>query len=251
MYDPFRDLILKKILNSVNIITHTENVKNSLSKFFIRDKYIPVIPWGVDSKVLNYSKSEARNILGIGIDKKVFGFFGYILEQKGFDYVLNVWPSLNKDNFLLSVVHSDKPGEEAKITKFLKNNLNGENFKIKIAFASENDLAISFCAVDAILLPYKKFFQGESGIMSLACAYNIPLLASDTGKVGQVVKENKLGLVFKPDSESDLKDTIEKFSKLSEENISEMKENIKNYIKLYSWENIASQHLTAYKQSIK
>lgn len=247
-YNFVRKIMARWLFLRVKPITHTEYVKKSLidSKIALGFE-IPVIPWGIDASTNDYSKIESRKILGIDQSKKVFGFFGYLLAQKGFDFVLENWADLKEDFILLTRVHSDYDEEGKRIKNFIETKKIGSKILFNFGYTSEKDLALNICACDAILLPYKKFFQGESGIMSLACSHKIPLVSAHVGKIGEAVEKNGLGIVFEPESPAAFKRALEKFADFKEEDIKKIKENIGLYIKSLSWKEIACRHINFYK----
>lgn len=249
IYNPIRKVMVSHLFKRVHPIFHTENIKNSLvNSHIILNSDIPVIPWGVDKIEKDFLKEESRKRLGIDIHKKVFGFFGYLLPQKGFHFTLESWVSLQKDYLLLARVHSDCLEEGNAISEFIKNKNMTDRILFTYGYTSEEELALSISACDAILLPYKKNFQGESGIMSLACSHGVPLIAANTGKVGETVVKKGLGFVFEPESSESFINTLIKFSQLSEEEVKKIKGNIISHIKFLSWEQIARSHVDFYKK---
>ena len=50
---------------------------------------------------------------------------------------------------------------------------------------------------DCVLAPYIKFY-GSSGMIGHACRYGKPLLVSYEGLIGEIVRDNKLGLCVDP-----------------------------------------------------
>ncbi|XOB41512.1 MAG: glycosyltransferase family 4 protein [Candidatus Nealsonbacteria bacterium] len=251
-YDPLRRAMARWLFKYIKPITHSQHVKKSLFNLKIVSKVeVPVIPWGIDTPSLTCNRLEARQKLGIKEDSPILGFFGYLLPQKGFDLVLKTWPSLNQKCLLLAFVHSDRPGGESKIRNRVQEAGINNRTLIKFGYASEKELALHIRACDGILLPYQKTFQGESGIMALALSHQIPLIAANTGRIGEVVSQNNLGIIFKPDSSLSFKEGIDKFLNFKKEEINQIKKNINLYTKLYSWKEIANQHLMAYQKDKK
>jgi|GEM_PF-255856 len=245
LYNATRILLSKKLFKLAKPIVHSKFIADSLIKNKIVSYNIPVVSWGIDNARLTYSKQEARNKIGLLQNEYVFGFFGYILPQKGFQFLLQNLSKLNNYK-ILAIIHSDKIGEEDSIRKQIKdNNLN--NIIIRYGFASENDLALYISACDAVLLPYKRDFIGESGIMSLTLSHEIPLIASNVGKVGETIKQHNLGIVFEPESNLEFIKALDKFSNFSKNEIELIKKNINLYISKNSWGEIARQHLSIYK----
>ena len=45
-------------------------------------------------------------------------------------------------------------------------------------------------------MPYRSFYS-QSGVLITAVTYQLPVIVSDTGSMGDFVRENDIGLVFK------------------------------------------------------
>jgi len=240
-YDPLRRMVSKWLFKFIGPITHSQYVRNSLFDFNLvsKDTIVPIIPWGIDVPKFKQNISEVRQKLGIGDSRPVFGFFGYLLPQKGFNFLLKSWSRINPRCILLALVHSDKPGEEKAIKKQIVKTGIRNRVIFKFGFVSEQELALYYQACDAILLPYKKTFKGESGTMALALSYNIPVIVANVGRVGEVIRQNNLGIVFEPESPSALKEAIDQFLNLGKEEINRIKKNIRLYTESHSWEEVS------------
>ncbi len=68
-----------------------------------------------------------------------------------------------------------------------------------------------FLAADAVVLPYRGYSQGTSGVLQLAAAAGKPVIATDAGEVGETVRRHSLGIVVAPDSPEALRAGIEEF----------------------------------------
>ena len=63
-------------------------------------------------------------------------------------------------------------------------------------------------AADAVLLPYRRSHIGTSGVLQRAAASGRPVVATDVGQVGPLVRDNGLGVVVEPESPQALADGI-------------------------------------------
>jgi glycosyltransferase involved in cell wall biosynthesis len=71
-------------------------------------------------------------------------------------------------------------------------------------YISADEAAEIFKIADAIVLPYKKSFHAQSGILNLAIGYEKPCIVSDVGGIGETVKHYDLGEVVRPEDVQDL-----------------------------------------------
>jgi len=142
------------------------------------------------------SQEEAREKLGLPKDVVLFLHTGTSRKEKGLEFTCQViheelagWNG-SKRYYLLrtgSVLPCDVASLErlAEIDKLIW-------FK---HYLTQDELDLCYAASDWVLLPY--FGQKESsGVLVNAAAHNRPVLATNYGKIGQSVREHKLGLLF-------------------------------------------------------
>jgi len=251
-YDPVRRFAVRRLFRSISVITHSEPVKKSLLEHhMVLGNGVRVITLGVDSVLAPCNKNDSRKVLNIADDKKVFGFFGNLIFHKGFDLALETWCLMQSNFILLALVHTDNPEEEKRIKEYItRNGSLDKKSIIKFGYATEQELALNISACDAIILPYRKTFQGDSGIMSLACSYKIPLIASDCGLIGGALKTYNLGILFEPESVQAFKAAIESFATMDAGSISAIQRSMAAYQEAHSWREFARQH-TMYYQEIE
>lgn len=65
------------------------------------------------------------------------------------------------------------------------------------SFVSDARISGEFAQADCVLVPYLEFY-GSSGIIGHACRYFKPLLACHDGLIGEIVREEKLGICVNP-----------------------------------------------------
>ena len=98
-----------------------------------------------------------------------------------------------------------------------------------------------FLASDAVILPYAADFQGQSGILTLACAHGKSVIASDVAAVGKTVRESGIGLVVEPESADRLKEAINEFLLLKPEDRVQMEAKSRLLATAQSWNSVCSQ----------
>ena len=98
-----------------------------------------------------------------------------------------------------------------------------------------------FLASDAVILPYAADFQGQSGILTLACAHGKSVIASDVAAVGKTVREAGIGLVVEPESANRLKEAISKFLLLKPQDRLQMEAKSRLLATAQSWNSVCSQ----------
>jgi D-inositol-3-phosphate glycosyltransferase len=198
--------IFKKIYNSVDgIIVHaTRNKTELIDEFHIDHEKITVIPHGSydffyrETKV---SKESARCELKLGNNKKIIFFFGSIRKNKGLEYLIEAFKSVQEniqDSILLIVGNFvDKDEEGLDYHSALAERLRRCSGVVLVEqYIPVERVGHYFSAADVVVLPYLRVTQ--SGVLLLAYASGKPVVATDTGGLSEVVEDGKSGFVVPP-----------------------------------------------------
>ena len=195
----FSSLFLKSM---DGFLVQSSQVESDLIKLVNKPKYIKILHPFYDHYPINISSIDARSNLGIGLDTKVFLFFGFIRPYKGLDVLLNSLQSLEKQmsNYIVLVVgESYERIEKYKVIvpKELKHKVIWEN-----KYIGERDIGKFFSASDVLVLPYRSCTQ--SGVVQVGYHYGLPVVASDIKGFQDYVVEGQTGYLFKSGSSEDL-----------------------------------------------
>ncbi|MDD2526937.1 MAG: glycosyltransferase family 4 protein [Lentimicrobiaceae bacterium] len=238
-----------------HLIVHTPGSRDELIEHFSIDPAkIDVIRHGTNNKVqiTRLTSPEARNILNLSANSRVVLFFGNIDHYKGLDIILDSLKQLPADfcqNLTLIIAGQAKSKE---YDEFIKKKISDVSDSVhvniiqKLTFIPDEDIEIYFKAADCIVLPYRKIYQ--SGIIFMAYAFGLPILASDTGNFRNDIPENKCGYIVKENTSKVWAESLlsyfdsSLFSQLKSNRI-EIKKWADDY---YSWEQIGSETLSVY-----
>ncbi len=229
--------IFKKIYNFIDkIIVHDKNSKNRLQKMFLLEiDKIEVIKHGILS--IDRNEYIVNNLLREHNfeNQIVFSFLGNLSDYKGVDLIIKTWNDyieLNRNNKIKLIVAGRGDCKGLETIK------NYDNVLIVNKFLT-NDEFISYLKLsDVVLLPYKEISQ--SGILLTTLNENKLVIVSNTGGLTEPFEIANVGWILDPLTETSLKDTIIKASKLKKkkEYISRLdKKKLKNF---YSWKNISN-----------
>ncbi|WP_228060536.1 MULTISPECIES: glycosyltransferase [unclassified Coleofasciculus] len=150
-------------------------------------------------QIYNTSETQSqkmRQTLGIDPDKKVFLMFGVLQKRKGIYQLLDaieLLPSELCQQLCLLLVGpiGSEPLIKTRITEL------AEALPIQIIshdqFVPDQEIQPYFQVTDVILAPYIHHI-GMSAILVRAAAAQKPVLASNYGLMGQMVKQHKLGI---------------------------------------------------------
>jgi len=227
-------------------IVHSEQNKYELTNYFgINKEKISVVEHGIEmpkrvnkEEIINFRKQY-----NVPKSKKIILFFGSIRENKGLGLLLKALAKIKKEDFFLII--AGKAQSKQLYTKYFEiireKNLE-ENVLFLNRFINDNEIPILFNISDFIVLPYRSFYS-QSGVLITAVTYQLPVIVSDTGSMGDFVREHNIGKVFKPKSLKQLTENIKFFI---EPDLEECKLNEIKCRDKYSWQNIAKKTLEVY-----
>ncbi|NBH34074.1 glycosyltransferase [Clostridiaceae bacterium] len=198
-----KNLSIKKIFEYTKIgIVHSHLVEKQLRNMGICNlKYLTYPYLGVQSVKLS---KEIRNELGIPNDKKCIGYFGATRYDKGLDILLEAIEKIQVSHFLLIAGEATDFSREF-IQKKCENN---NNIKVVLRYLSDREMADYMNAVDVIVLPYRKGFNGASGPLTEGIAHSKLIIGPNDGSLGELIRENDLGEVFEAENKDSLADAI-------------------------------------------
>lgn len=226
-----------------HIFVHTEEMKGELSREFRIDSgRVTVIPFGVnnDAPDTSLTPAEARERLGIRLSEKVILFFGNIVPYKGLEYLVDAFrgiSALGNEYRLLIAGRAVRYQEYwAEIRQRIDEDVKLGRILVRADFIPDEETEVYFKAADVLALPYKHIYQ--SGVLFLAYAFGLPVLAADVGSLKDDIIEGKTGFIFRPEDSADLASTIVRYfqSELFE-NLSVHRQDIRDYVKRqHSWD---------------
>lgn len=247
------DKILHKKLykNADLLFVHSDSLRNELIDFCPMDhRKIRVVPHGYfEMPESSIDVITLKRKYSVPIDKKILLFFGSIRNNKGLDILLSAFQELKHEFFLFIV--GDAVGVNHLSGKYYENIIANKGLADSICWIMrhipDDEIPDVFRIADAVILPYKKSFHAQSGILQLAVYYEKPCVVSDVGAIGTSVKEYDLGEVVRPEDPVALeKGVISLFVKVN----SNRNFDFKKYKKDNSWNKTADKAISAYKEII-
>jgi glycosyltransferase involved in cell wall biosynthesis len=243
-----RRMLEKETLNG--IFVHTTGIRDSLiQRFGWRDRYqrrIIVTPDPVDLPDEGCTKDEAKERLGLPPGVPVMLFFGILLKNKGIDILMEAVTNM-KQEFRLIIA-----GKPEYFTAEDIENLRGRlddpaRVITRLEHIPDGEMTAYFRAADAVVLPYRGFSRGTSGVLQLAAAAGKPVIATDAGEIGEIVRRHGLGIVVAPDSPESLRAGIEEFLDRSETIAAEVAPRALEYAGRNNWKEFAAIIEAAYR----
>lgn len=136
-------------------------------------------------------KEEACRRLGIPTDKKTLLFFGLIRDYKGLDLLIDAVGKLDDSYQLL--IAGECYGSFDKYEAQIKASPAASRIVAHNQYISDDDIPLYFSAADALILPYRSATQ--SGVVSIAYHYNLPMLSTPVGDFPQSIARPETGIV--------------------------------------------------------
>jgi glycosyltransferase involved in cell wall biosynthesis len=136
-------------------------------------------------------KDDFRTRFGIPINAKVLGVFGEINSRKGVDFLIESFGHYvagARDYLLLMGRHSPKVAQ--KLLRFPA----ARNIVSIDAFVTDDELISGINAVDVVAAVYRRHV-GSASIVIRAAAAGKPVLGSDFGWIGHMIRKHGLGKV--------------------------------------------------------
>ena len=169
-------------------------------------RYLPIND-SVDKK---HDKIKLRYENGHSPKDKIMLFAGLIRPYKGIDNLLNGTKNFLKENKDSKLIIAGEAYESLDKYKLIINEHDIKNRVIWISkFLSNQEIERLMIMSDLLILPYKS--ASQSGIISQAWKYNLPVIANDVGGLPEYIVDGKSGYVVKYNSISSLSKKIYNF----------------------------------------
>ena len=122
---------------------------------------------------------------------KTLLFFGLIREYKGLDVLLRALPRIADAKLIVAGDPLDpvQPVERDRV-------------EWRLRYIDEPEVAELMEQAAVVVLPYRKL--DSSGVLATAIGYRRPVVVSDVGSLGEIVREFRAGLVVPPGDEAAL-----------------------------------------------
>jgi glycosyltransferase involved in cell wall biosynthesis len=244
-------ILLNKLITSIvhdaEVVVHSRRVGARAEELGLI-KHATFIPWGTDVRKPACTRESARARLGIANDRCVGIFFGATRRDKGLELLINAVARLPRGTVHIIIAGKKIDGADpVALTAHLGCS---SDFTFHRGWIAEEECDLFFTASDFTVLPYLPGFEGDSGVLSYACEYGLPVIASDTGELGSRVLATNLGPVFEAGCCDQLVDKLLEFAALTATELATFRANCSRYTQANSWEAVARQHTAVYEKAL-
>lgn len=186
-------------------IVHTAYMKDQLNAIGIKN--VVHIEYPKQSVVMTLSHSQIKKHLGLPDGVPILGCLGGTRSDKGLDILLDV---LSK---IASPFHLVIAGKEEDITKDMitkKIVSYHDQVTLDLSFLSDDLFNQYLNAVDFIVLPYRKVFNGASGPLTEGVWLRKTIIGPNHHSLGDIIIKNQLGYTFEAENHKSLEHVLEK-----------------------------------------
>ncbi|MBX2991770.1 MAG: glycosyltransferase [Bacteroidetes bacterium] len=217
-----------------HFIVQSDAVELDLKKFFPQAAYrkIPHPVYNIFGSPVE--KEFARRKLGI-TDERVLLCFGYVRAYKGLLTMLEAMPMILKEMNVRLLVVGEFYDKREPYEQLMSDYELRDHVTVVSDYVANETVALYFSAADVAMLPYTSATQ--SGIAQIAYNFNKPVIASNVGGLGEVVRDGVTGFVVLPKDPEALAHAVLRFFKEGREK--EFTANVEIEKKKYSWEAMA------------
>lgn len=221
--DKFQQLREKATLSLIlrnpqlkNLLCLDPFIADYVSQFKTRTKFLTLSdPVQIPSVNQTGNVERLKTQLKIQPHRKVFLLFGLLNQRKGIFQLLEAIRTLPKELCQnLCLVLAGQIGSEDTNSVKQQSVLLEQSLPIQIVtqhgFIPEQDVSIYFQMADIVLAPYQRHV-GMSGILLQAAAAKKPVLSSDYGLMGELVRQHQLGLAIDSTQPSEIAQGLTQF----------------------------------------
>ena len=239
-------IVLKNIVqDSSVVIVHERLQKEILEEVFSNPGNIRVIPHGVrDIRPV----PGARKLLGVEKYKTAL-LAGYYRPSKRFERIVNFWPEVVDrcpDALLIlagkmrNISNSDYC---RTLMKIVGESPVRDNILVLRGQFPQHTFDTIISGADCMLLPYEA--GAQSGILSNAAAFGVPVVTSDLESFEQWTRESGAGLSAHSDEEY-----VDYICQVLEDRSlqKKLKKNMKEYIRPMLWDAVSLMHHKVYNE---
>ncbi|HVU39093.1 MAG TPA: glycosyltransferase [Opitutales bacterium] len=160
-------------------------------------------------------RETARQRLGVPNGAIALLHFGLGTKRKGLELTLNALERCEHPEKFFLLRAGKSPADSPTVARVREMEKAGRA-RLLDYFVSTADEEMLYSAADVVLLPYLAHY-GAANLLPGAAAADKPVLASDYALVGQLVRENRLGWIFRDQDAADLARQLDALAALPSE----------------------------------
>ncbi|KAB2954533.1 glycosyltransferase family 4 protein [Heliorestis acidaminivorans] len=232
------------------LIACSEYMTREISSLFgISPAEIAIIPNGVDSKKVLSSLGDSLSIQSfVADDDEMIFYIGRLFSEKGVQVLLQAFPTILARRPKARLVIAGKGPMEKELCQWVQSS-NLEQRVTFTGFIEDEQRNALLKRADVAVFPslYEPF-----GIVALeAMAASVPVVASDTGGLGEIIRNGENGLKVAPNNDGQLAEAIVQVlenPQLAQRMVLKSQEELRS---IYDWNKIAIDTMDVYGKAIE
>lgn len=217
------DILRECLEKSTTICSVSKDKVEKIAKLYPNKKVVWT-PNGVNLNDWEFSledKKFAENFRSENSkpNQKILGLFGQLKRKKGGLFFLeNLKRSGLAENFHLLLIGDI----DEETTEWLEKHQESIQFT-HLPFLDRYELLPYYAACDFVVIP--SFYDGMPNVLLESLALGIPSISSDTGGMRDILEDYKTAILFETGNDDSCRQTIERVTKINDENYTKLKEN--------------------------
>jgi 1,2-diacylglycerol 3-alpha-glucosyltransferase len=224
------------------VIAPTDEIKKILKENGF--KGVEVLPSGMDLEKFKVNRiKDLRKKFKIPKNAFVFIYFGRVSFEKRLDVLMKAFKMIEDDRTYLVIAGT---GPFLKKFEEMGREIGIKNIRFT-GFVPDEDLVSCYRMGDVFVSASDTETQGLVFVEAMACG--LPVIGSDVGGSKDMIKDGKIGFLFKAGDENDL---AEKMKKIMDDRTREkFIKNIPKYVKEFDSSRIAEKFLRICKEVMR
>jgi glycosyltransferase involved in cell wall biosynthesis len=190
------------------VVAHSEVDRSRLvEEFAVDSERVVVIPHGeygfFERGGEPPDRDTARRALGLVPADEVALFFGYIREYKGLDVLLEAWQAVLAARPRARLLVA---GDPVRLSSARRAELERWAERLgavhRFGYVPFQEVPRYFAAADLLVMPYRRISQ--SGVLYLALALGVPVVATRVGALPEMLRDGDTALLVPPESPAEL-----------------------------------------------
>lgn len=179
-----------------NLVVHSIAAKKRLSRVGVSRVHAIDYPSAVSCfDVDEIGRETQRKRLGLSPDERLLLCFGGTRHDKGVDIAISSLAGTDRRTRLL-VAGVEQDFDRRLLLELAEAHRVENQLLLQLEHVPEGDVVSLFSAADAVLLPYRPVFKGQSGPLAIAGSMGIPVIAADVPVLAETVTRFGLGRLF-------------------------------------------------------
>ena len=227
------------------LFVHTDGLADELAEF-LGEAHPPihVVPHGVWNVPEEVGRPELKERLGWNR----LLFFGSIRRNKGLHLLLEAAKELSDFEITIAGEPQERDYFQSEILPGVRRLQDaGMRIELRDRWTPEEQIPELFSTHSAVVMPYTSEFVAQSGVLFMALAYEVPVVCSGAGGLGDFLRQYKVGITFAEEDPLALANAIRELHSAGDADA--LTREIRAARRRYSWRQAAAATVAGYSAS--